>query len=41
MGLVQISTEDGIATVTLARDKVNALNEAGVEELRQRLGELE
>ena len=41
MGLVQISTERDVATLTLARGKVNAINEAGVEELRQRLEELE
>ena len=41
MGLAQISTEDGIATVTLARGKVNAIDEAGVEELRECLGALE
>ena len=40
MGLVQLSNEDGITTVTLARGKVNALNEPGVLQLRQQLEEL-
>lgn len=41
MALTETSIEQGIATVTLARGKVNALNEPGVEELHRRLEELE
>ena len=41
MGLVQVTTNNSIATVTLARGKVNAINEAGVEELHRHLQELE
>ncbi len=41
MALTEVSTEQGIATITLARGKVNALDEPGVEELQRRLVELE
>ena len=34
MDFVQVSKADGIATITLARGKVNALNEPMFEELR-------
>jgi 3,2-trans-enoyl-CoA isomerase len=35
MGFVQLSTRAGIAEVTFARGKVNALNEQAVQELRE------
>lgn len=35
MGFVQLSTHEGVAEVTFARGKVNALNEQAVEELRE------
>ncbi len=41
MSFTELETDDGIATVTLARGKVNALNGAVVAELRGRLEELE
>lgn len=41
MSFTELETNDGIATVTLARGKVNALNGAVVAELRSRLEELE
>jgi 3,2-trans-enoyl-CoA isomerase len=41
MSFTDLKTDDGIATVTLARGKVNALNDAVVAELRCRLEELE
>ena len=41
MSFTELETSDGIATVSLARGKVNALNGAVVAELRGRLEELE
>lgn len=41
MDFVQVSKADGIATVTLARGKVNALNEPMIEELRCHFEDLE
>jgi enoyl-CoA hydratase/carnithine racemase len=41
MEFVLVSKDDGIATVTLSRRKVNALNEAVIEELNACLKELE
>jgi Delta3-Delta2-enoyl-CoA isomerase len=41
MSFTELETSDGIATVTLARGKVNALNGAVVADLRSRLEELE
>jgi len=41
MDFVQVSKADGIATITLARGKVNALNEPMVEELRHSFEGLE
>jgi Delta3-Delta2-enoyl-CoA isomerase len=41
MNFVRISRQNGIATVTLARGKVNALNEAVIEELDDTLQVLE
>lgn len=41
MNFVQISRKDGIATVTLAREKVNALNEALIDETQDTLNDLE
>lgn len=35
MGFVQLSIQEGVAEVTFARGKVNALNEQAVEELRE------
>ena len=41
MSFALVSRDEGIATVTLSRGKVNALNEAVIEELDARLKELE
>jgi enoyl-CoA hydratase/carnithine racemase len=41
MSFTELATGDGIAAVTLARGKVNALNRAVVAELRSRLEELD
>src|SRR5512139_1950562 len=41
MSFALVSKDEGIATVTLSRGKVNALNEAVIEELDARLRELE
>jgi len=41
MSYVHVSVHDGIATVILARGKVNALSEVMVEEIRERFEELE
>jgi 3,2-trans-enoyl-CoA isomerase len=41
MSLVRISRKDGIATVALAREKVNALNEALVDAAQNTLNDLE
>ncbi len=41
MSSILISTDSGIATVTLKRGKVNALNESMVEEIRNSFEELE
>jgi enoyl-CoA hydratase/carnithine racemase len=41
MEFVLVSKDDGIATLTLSRGKVNALNEAMIDELDVRLRELE
>ncbi len=41
MSFTELETSEGIATVALARGKVNALNGAVGAELRSRLGELE
>jgi enoyl-CoA hydratase/carnithine racemase len=41
MSFALVSKDEGIATVTLSRGKVNALNEAVVEELDARLQEFE
>ena len=41
MSFTELETSDGIATVFLARGKVNALNGAVVAELRSRLEKLE
>jgi len=41
MSYTEVETSDGIATIALARGKVNALNGAVVAELRSRLEELE
>jgi Delta3-Delta2-enoyl-CoA isomerase len=41
MNFVRISRQDGIATVTLARGKVNALNEAMIDEIKETLDGLE
>ncbi len=41
MGLVKLHIEDGIATVALARGKVNALNEPLIEEIHARFKDLE
>jgi 3,2-trans-enoyl-CoA isomerase len=41
MNSVRISQKDGIATVALAREKVNALNEALIDETQDTLNDLE
>lgn len=41
MSFTELETSDGIATISLARGKVNALNGAVVDERRKRLEELE
>lgn len=41
MNFVEVFKTNGIATVTLARDKVNALNEPMVEQIRHSFEELE
>lgn len=41
MGNIEISTADGIATVTMNRGKVNALNEAMVDELHDVFNDLQ
>lgn len=40
MDFIELSLKDGIATVTLNRPKVNAINEQAVSELRDVFGEL-
>lgn len=41
MGFVTVDMDEGIATVTLSRPKVNALNGDVVEELKETFGRLE
>ena len=41
MGLVKLQVENGIATVALARGKVNALNEPLVEEIHAGFKDME
>jgi len=41
MNFIHVSKIDGIAVVTLARGKVNALNEPMVEEIRNSFQDLE
>lgn len=40
MGLVRILRQDGIATVALARGKVNALNETMVDDIKETLNDM-
>lgn len=41
MSFVQVSTDDGIATITLSRGKVNALNEPMIEDINNHFKEFE